>query len=101
MSLNADRFLNFVCFNFKLNIIFGADAAITSTLRRKEIWQRPNKASLLPAADSWNDKKPLGFGHLWWVDPGWMPGAHQSCSITPRPQLDRGEKIKLKARGSR
>ena len=20
---------------------------------------------------------------LWWVDPGWMPGAHQSCSITP------------------
>lgn len=25
-------FLNFVCFSFKLNIIFGADAAITSTL---------------------------------------------------------------------
>ena len=26
--------------------------------------------------------------HLWWVDPGWLPGAHQSCSITPPPQLD-------------
>ncbi|KAM9591472.1 uncharacterized protein ACIBXB_006268 [Morphnus guianensis] len=30
---------------------------------------------------------------LRWVDPGWMPGAHQSHSITPPPQLDRGEKI--------
>jgi len=20
---------------------------------------------------------------VWWVDPGWMPGAHQKCSITP------------------
>ena len=29
---------------------------------------------------------------VWWVDPGWMPGAHQSRSITPPPQLDRGEK---------
>jgi len=19
---------------------------------------------------------------VWWVDPDWMPGAHQSCSIT-------------------
>ena len=28
---------------------------------------------------------------LWWVDPGWTPGAHQSRSITPSPQLDRGE----------
>ena len=27
---------------------------------------------------------------LWWVDPGWMPGAHQSRSITPPPQLDGG-----------
>ena len=22
-------------------------------------------------------------GILWWADPGWMPSAHQSCSITP------------------
>ena len=29
---------------------------------------------------------------LWWVDPGWMPGAHQSRSIAPLPQLDRGRK---------
>jgi len=29
---------------------------------------------------------------LWWVDPGWMLGAHQSHSITPPPQLDRGQK---------
>ena len=29
---------------------------------------------------------------VWWVDPGWMPGAHQSCSITPPPQLDGGRK---------
>uniref|UniRef100_A0A8C0BIN1 Coiled-coil domain-containing protein 180 n=1 Tax=Buteo japonicus TaxID=224669 RepID=A0A8C0BIN1_9AVES len=27
---------------------------------------------------------------LWWVDPGWVPGAHQNRSITPPPQLDRG-----------
>ena len=33
---------------------------------------------------------------LWWVDPAWMPGAHQSRSITPPPQLDRGEKNKIK-----
>lgn len=30
---------------------------------------------------------------LWWVDPAWTAGAHQSCSITSLPQLDRGEKI--------
>jgi len=30
---------------------------------------------------------------VWWVDRGWAPGVHQSCSITPPPQLDRGEKI--------
>jgi len=29
---------------------------------------------------------------MWWVDPGWTPGAHQSLLITPSPQLDRGEK---------
>ena len=38
---------------------------------------------------------------VWWIDPGWMPGAHQSCSITPPPQLDRGEKIQQKSHGSR
>jgi len=31
----------------------------------------------------------------------WMPGAHQNPSITPPPQLDRGEEIWWKARGSR
>ncbi|KAM9614599.1 LOW QUALITY PROTEIN: A-kinase anchor protein 4-like [Morphnus guianensis] len=35
---------------------------------------------------------------LWWVDPGWTPGAHQSRNITPPPQLDRGEKIQQRAR---
>ena len=30
---------------------------------------------------------------VWWVVPDWMAGAHQSRSITPPPQLDRGEKI--------
>jgi len=39
--------------------------------------------------------------HLWWVDPAWMPGAHQGRYITPPPQLDRGEKIQRKAPGSR
>ena len=27
-------------------------------------------------------KIPSYLKHLWWVDPGWMPGAHQSRSIT-------------------
>lgn len=63
--LNDNKFLNLVWFSFKSNIIFGADAAITSTLRCKDIRQRSNKASLLPASDSWNDKKLLGFGHKW------------------------------------
>jgi len=26
------------------------------------------------------------------VSPGWMPGAYQSLSITPPPQLDTGER---------
>jgi len=30
--------------------------------------------------------------HAGSVDPGWMPGAHQSHSITPLPLLDGGEK---------
>jgi len=30
-----------------------------------------------------------------------MPGAHQNHSVTPSPQLDRGEEIRWKARGSR
>ena len=46
-------------------------------------------------------KMELLLGTLWWVDAGWMPGAHQSRSITPPPQLDRGEKIERKADGSR
>jgi len=36
----------------------------------------------------------LDFMQLWWVDLGWMPGAHQSRSICPPLQLDRGEKMK-------
>lgn len=24
----------------------------------------------------------LGKVFLWWVNPGWMPGIHQSCSVT-------------------
>jgi len=34
-------------------------------------------------------------------DPDWMPGAHQSRSITPPPQLERGEKILETACGLR
>ena len=30
---------------------------------------------------------------LWLVGPGWTRGAHQSHSITPPPQQDRGDKI--------
>jgi len=30
------------------------------------------------------------------VYPGWMPGAHQSCSITPPPRLGRWEKGMMK-----
>jgi len=33
---------------------------------------------------------------LWWVDTGWMPGAHQRPSITPSPQLDRGRANTMK-----
>lgn len=39
---------------------------------------------------SWTWGTPMG---VWWVDPGLTPGTHQSRSITPPPQLDRGEKI--------
>jgi len=35
------------------------------------------------------------------VSPAWMPGAYQSCPVTPHPQLDRVEKIPWKAPGSR
>ena len=30
---------------------------------------------------------------LWRIDPGWMPGAHQSCSITPLLSWTEGENI--------
>jgi len=33
---------------------------------------------------------------VWWIDPAWTPGAHQSCSISPPPQLDRAEKNIMK-----
>jgi len=36
---------------------------------------------------------PRGFWVVWWVGFGWTAGSHQSRSITPPPQLDRGEKI--------
>jgi len=29
---------------------------------------------------------------MWWVDPGWMLGAHQNRSISPPSQLDGGKK---------
>jgi len=32
---------------------------------------------------------------LWWVDPDWMPGAHQSCSIAPLAKLDRENTMKI------
>lgn len=32
---------------------------------------------------------------LSYADPGWMPAAHHSCSITPLSQPGRGEKIRL------
>lgn len=65
VSLNTNTFLNLGCFNFKLSIIFGGDATITSVLRCKKIWLRSNEAALLLAADSWNDKKTLRFGQKW------------------------------------
>ena len=55
---------------------------------------------ILPARRGTAEKLPQGV-NLWWDDPGRMPGAHQSRSIAPPPQLDRGENIKRKARGSR
>lgn len=33
-----------------------------------------------------------------WVDPGWMPDAHQNFSVSP-PQVDRGEKIQQRLFG--
>lgn len=30
---------------------------------------------------------------VWCFDTGWMPYAHQSCSITPPPQVERGENL--------
>lgn len=38
-------------------------------------------------------KFTMSWGDSGWGDSGWTVGAHQSLSITPPPQLDRGEKI--------
>jgi len=45
-------------------------------------------------------QRAMAHSILWWVDPGWMPGAHQSCSITSPPQLEREKKRQQKACGS-
>jgi len=42
---------------------------------------------------------PLFFALVF--DSGWMPDAHQSCSISPPLQLDRGGKVQQKACGPR
>ena len=43
----------------------------------------------------------LLYSTIHWHQLSWMPGAHQSHSITAPPQLDRGEKIQQKAHGLR
>ena len=57
-------------------------------------WSAPaGPATVVPERYCIFTKMQCHPGALWWVDPGWRPSAHQSCSITPPPQLDRGEKI--------
>ena len=61
----------------------------------------PEHDSSLTALRPTQPHSRAGPEHVCWVDPGWTPGAHQSRFIAPPYQLDRGEKIKRKARGSR
>lgn len=36
------------------------------------------------------------MNRLWWVDPGWTSGAHQSCSTTPLPSAGQGRENIMK-----
>jgi len=33
---------------------------------------------------------------LWWVELGWTPGAHQSCSVTPTSSAGQGRENIMK-----